>query len=143
MPENQKLTFGDANRISDIFEGSNLEDFSETIVFKGQKVQLTTQTGELNIAPNSDIAAHSISGDLTQVIDGDSTNAINVTGGLIEGSTDNTKRNIIYWSFQKASGSVSENTIGIIKTRPMPQTCLLYTSPSPRDGLLSRMPSSA
>ena len=25
----------------------------------------------------------------------------------------------------------------------MPQSCLLYTSPSPRDGLLSRMPSSA
>ena len=24
-----------------------------------------------------------------------------------------------------------------------PHTCLLYTSPSPRDGLLSRMPSSA
>ena len=26
---------------------------------------------------------------------------------------------------------------------PWFQTCLLYTSPSPRDGLLSRMPSSA
>ena len=26
---------------------------------------------------------------------------------------------------------------------PRPETCLLYTSPSPRDGLLSRMPSSA
>ena len=25
----------------------------------------------------------------------------------------------------------------------VPKTCLLYTSPSPRDGLLSRMPSSA
>ena len=25
----------------------------------------------------------------------------------------------------------------------IPKTCLLYTSPSPRDGLLSRMPSSA
>ena len=25
----------------------------------------------------------------------------------------------------------------------VPSTCLLYTSPSPRDGLLSRMPSSA
>ena len=25
----------------------------------------------------------------------------------------------------------------------LPQACLLYTSPSPRDGLLSRMPSSA
>ena len=27
--------------------------------------------------------------------------------------------------------------------KTMNQTCLLYTSPSPRDGLLSRMPSSA
>ena len=27
--------------------------------------------------------------------------------------------------------------------RPVPKYCLLYTSPSPRDGLLSRMPSSA
>ena len=27
--------------------------------------------------------------------------------------------------------------------RELQQTCLLYTSPSPRDGLLSRMPSSA
>ena len=27
--------------------------------------------------------------------------------------------------------------------QPLPLTCLLYTSPSPRDGLLSRMPSSA
>ena len=26
---------------------------------------------------------------------------------------------------------------------PAPKACLLYTSPSPRDGLLSRMPSSA
>ena len=28
-------------------------------------------------------------------------------------------------------------------TRPASDDCLLYTSPSPRDGLLSRMPSSA
>ena len=28
-------------------------------------------------------------------------------------------------------------------TLTSPLTCLLYTSPSPRDGLLSRMPSSA
>ena len=28
-------------------------------------------------------------------------------------------------------------------TQFIPYTCLLYTSPSPRDGLLSRMPSSA
>ena len=30
-----------------------------------------------------------------------------------------------------------------IQTQPQPQTCLLYTSPSPRDDELSRMPSSA
>ena len=30
-----------------------------------------------------------------------------------------------------------------IPTRPENYHCLLYTSPSPRDGLLSRMPSSA
>ena len=51
------------------------------------------------------------------------------------------------------------NEIGTTSTRPLmrdgirestftgdryiPDTCLLYTSPSPRDGLLSRMPSSA
>ena len=31
----------------------------------------------------------------------------------------------------------------IAKTLAMQGACLLYTSPSPRDGLLSRMPSSA
>ena len=33
--------------------------------------------------------------------------------------------------------------IAAIKERMKGKTCLLYTSPSPRDGLLSRMPSSA
>ena len=33
--------------------------------------------------------------------------------------------------------------IGIILTIAINVACLLYTSPSPRDGLLSRMPSSA
>ena len=32
---------------------------------------------------------------------------------------------------------------GIIQLGATTNTCLLYTSPSPRDGLLSRMPSSA
>ena len=36
-----------------------------------------------------------------------------------------------------------ENTIKIIKEMRCFNSCLLYTSPSPRDGLLSRMPSSA
>ena len=34
-------------------------------------------------------------------------------------------------------------TIGIAIATAIAYACLLYTSPSPRDGLLSRMPSSA
>ena len=43
-------------------------------------------------------------------------------------------------------GMGAENMIGILKRHPdrVPHTvCLLYTSPSPRDATLSRMPSSA
>ena len=46
-------------------------------------------------------------------------------------------------------GNVTTSTVelktsrpGVTKTEQI-KTCLLYTSPSPRDGLLSRMPSSA
>ena len=35
----------------------------------------------------------------------------------------------------------SKYYMNVVRRQPM--VCLLYTSPSPRDGLLSRMPSSA
>ena len=38
---------------------------------------------------------------------------------------------------------VEEMAKWVCSARPLPGFCLLYTSPSPRDGLLSRMPSSA
>ena len=40
---------------------------------------------------------------------------------------------------------LNDETIDILKKQALTQAraCLLYTSPSPRDGLLSRMPSSA
>ena len=37
----------------------------------------------------------------------------------------------------------NKNVDEVIETMGRPEDCLLYTSPSPRDGLLSRMPSSA
>ena len=40
-------------------------------------------------------------------------------------------------SMRQAAGAMSSTAVSMTKT------CLLYTSPSPRDGLLSRMPSSA
>ena len=54
--------------------------------------------------------------------------------------------------FETYAPVVSWNTVRLLlvlsvqfelATRQVDYTCLLYTSPSPRDGLLSRMPSSA
>ena len=39
--------------------------------------------------------------------------------------------------------SFSSNLTKMLKHMDKLEACLLYTSPSPRDGLLSRMPSSA
>ena len=44
---------------------------------------------------------------------------------------------------EAARFAFSETRLGIIPATISPYACLLYTSPSPRDGLLSRMPSSA
>ena len=41
------------------------------------------------------------------------------------------------------NGTTKASQVRARKAPNTPNTCLLYTSPSPRDGLLSRMPSSA
>ena len=44
----------------------------------------------------------------------------------------------------KAFAQVEGNTVALCDIKQeWAENCLLYTSPSPRDGLLSRMPSSA
>ena len=44
----------------------------------------------------------------------------------------------------EASSEVKNRADALLAAhKPLAQCCLLYTSPSPRDGLLSRMPSSA
>ena len=42
-----------------------------------------------------------------------------------------------------SGNSINNNMFHGVEVRDTSITCLLYTSPSPRDGLLSRMPSSA
>ena len=42
-----------------------------------------------------------------------------------------------------AAKPMFDQTTQNVAQQASPNTCLLYTSPSPRDGLLSRMPSSA
>ena len=48
-----------------------------------------------------------------------------------------------YHRLPKGDKDKNAKTIVRFVIRKMCDTCLLYTSPSPRDGLLSRMPSSA
>ena len=45
--------------------------------------------------------------------------------------------------FAYMRGDDRDHNIVYFQGDPNDHTCLLYTSPSPRDGLLSRMPSSA
>ena len=49
----------------------------------------------------------------------------------------------IYYDISASAIRVLDKTFGIVDVTPEYIICLLYTSPSPRDGLLSRMPSSA
>ena len=57
---------------------------------------------------------------------------------LYEGTTHIQALDLFLRKIGRDRGATLEGLLGQIKT-----TCLLYTSPSPRDGLLSRMPSSA
>ena len=50
---------------------------------------------------------------------------------------------IILREFYATWVSIMDGKFGMWLTYPSGSLCLLYTSPSPRDGLLSRMPSSA
>ena len=61
------------------------------------------------------------------------------TNGSIWGTPENVTSNATYTIYANNSGGSASATL----TLNMNWTCLLYTSPSPRDGLLSRMPSSA
>ena len=70
-------------------------------------------------------------------------NLVNLTAGTIT-SNYSACNNIVDYKL-KITKTASQNEFRIDPLRPESTfyTCLLYTSPSPRDGLLSRMPSSA
>ena len=51
----------------------------------------------------------------------------------------NSGENIMYFARKEQCLALGTQ----LRTKFKPRICLLYTSPSPRDGLLSRMPSSA
>ena len=76
-----------------------------------------------------------------------STNTSHIVGGLAKDSLVSIEYPEAVWSEKTLNNGETvrthskDNTLRM--TIHLDQTCLLYTSPSPRDGLLSRMPSSA
>ena len=58
--------------------------------------------------------------------------------GALEGDL----RVLLHWLVDAVNGPLGAATLSLLSALPH-EPCLLYTSPSPRDGLLSRMPSSA
>ena len=58
-------------------------------------------------------------------------------------ATIKTKRDRVKFASDNVTGACPEVLDAILKANDGDRTCLLYTSPSPRDATLSRMPSSA
>ena len=85
-----------------------------------------------SVGKAGDVANMSLGGGVSQALD----DAVRAAAGVVK--------------FALAAGNESESAMnhsparaGGVSATDNVYTCLLYTSPSPRDGLLSRMPSSA
>ena len=115
-------TYGAGNG-SSTFNVPDLQD--EVVVGKSNNKALASTGGANTVANSGSVSSNT------------NTN-INVSGN-VGGSTGNATL---------STPQLASHSHGIpTRTSPpypnTPNTCLLYTSPSPRDGLLSRMPSSA
>ena len=90
---------------------------------------LTTNEGTTTVSAGShDATTHADNATVTIIFDASNTD-INATSWNEAASSSTTVLDSRYWVFE----NFGEDLLA----------CLLYTSPSPRDGLLSRMPSSA
>ena len=107
----------DAWRIGDRWVYETLFDVQDLIANSGTDASLNTLTGDTEVEV-TDIADLAYNGTQTLVY------IVSVTGSFTSGS----------------NGAELQGWGGSLDVQ---YTCLLYTSPSPRDGLLSRMPSSA
>ena len=98
---------------------------------------------EVSLAPGApascDLSGHQVVGASKWIGNANGEYKWNLSNGFEEYVTAS------YAFRSKAVGTVEDSDFGQIPSYALVNlsTCLLYTSPSPRDGLLSRMPSSA
>ena len=66
-----------------------------------------------------------------------------ISGGYTTQAVSDSGDTTLSVSDGSTGATLAHRVIEFTDSPNTPNTCLLYTSPSPRDGLLSRMPSSA
>ena len=111
------------------------ETISDTV---GAMVSGNTETGITVTYQDGDNTLDFVVGTLNQDTTGTAANATLAATVTVTDSTANTNFPIV---FHDESNALLDDT-GALRYNPS-TGCLLYTSPSPRDGLLSRMTSSA
>ena len=135
---NSNLTMDDGVTISSANGRIELEatdDILLSIVTTAGNVTVSADDNDFSLADNV--------GTITDNLTGEGGAAVNITGATVDldavtgigsGGTLDTPGDIDINGTTLSAVNSTSGTINI---------CLLYTSPSPRDGLLSRMPSSA
>ena len=68
---------------------------------------------------------------------------VNDLGGSVDGNGASDSAYEVVEQIKSEGGDAIANGASVTDLDAVKEICLLYTSPSPRDGLLSRMPSSA
>ena len=122
--------------------GASLNDISVTQSRSFQVANVNVDGSENTI----DVSQSSFSDSAAEIdlLNSSNANSVDVDqigfGDIATVLLDDTDNNVISVEQQNESGA--QATISVTGTT-VANTCLLYTSPSPRDGLLSRMPSSA
>ena len=97
----------------------------------------TIEAGTLSLA--SGTATYTLPTDTVDLVE----HQIRTGTGANQVDTNLTRVSVSTYAQQSAKNSTGKPTQIFIQRLAGSTTCLLYTSPSPRDGLLSRMPSSA
>ena len=115
-------------------EDFTINDLGELSFFTGCVFSQEFEKGRLSMTQTTFIETLARRFDVTKISLYSASPDANL-GARSEGESSGT------WPYREAVGGLMWL---VVVTRPdMGNACLLYTSPSPRDGLLSRMPSSA
>ena len=96
--------------------------------------------GTLSVTGNVSVGGTLTYEDVTNI---DSVGLITARSGVIVGAGKSILVGAGVTISSSTKGDIQISGIATAQRFDAPYTCLLYTSPSPRDGLLSRMPSSA